>query len=125
MYQRKLEKDIRCPLEHGLDVFGGKWTSRIICVLAAKETLRYSELRKEMGNITDAVLAATLKELIGNDMVSRKAYDEIPPRVEYSLTEKGVSVVPILRSICRWAGIFYKEDNENMLTQCQRCDYHS
>ncbi len=125
MYQRKLEKDIRCPLEHGLDVFGGKWTSRIICVLAAKETLRYSELRKEMGNITDAVLAATLKELIGNDMVSRKAYDEIPPRVEYSLTEKGASVVPILRSICRWAGIFYKEDNENMLTQCQRCDYHS
>ena len=125
MYQRKLEKDIRCPLEHGLDVFGGKWTSRIICVLAAKETLRYSELRKEMGHITDAVLAATLKELIGNDMVSRKAYDEIPPRVEYSLTEKGASVVPILRSICRWAGIFYKEDNENMLTQCQRCDYHS
>ena len=125
MYQRKLEKDIRCPLEHGLDVFGGKWTSRIICVLAAKETLRYSELRKEMGNITDAVLAATLKELIGNDMVSRKAYDEIPPRVEYSLTEKGTSVVPILRSICHWAGIFYKEDNENMLTQCQRCDYHS
>ena len=53
MYQKKLEKDIRCPLEYGLSVFGGKWRSRIICVLAAKETLRYSELRGEMANITD------------------------------------------------------------------------
>ena len=54
MYKPKLDKDIRCPLEYGLEVFGGKWKSRIICVLAAMEVLRYSELRKEMGNITDA-----------------------------------------------------------------------
>ena len=85
MYQRKLEKDIRCPLEYGLEVFGGKWNSRIICVLAAKKVLRYSEIRKEMGNITDAVLASSLKGLIANDIVTRKSYDEIPPRVEYSL----------------------------------------
>ncbi len=103
MYQRKLEKDIRCPLEYGLEIFGGKWKSRIICVLAAKEVLRYSELRREMGNITDAVLASTLKELIADDIVSRTSYDEIPPRVEYALTEKGASVVPILQSICHWA----------------------
>ena len=61
MYKPKLEKDIRCPLEYGLDVFGGKWKSRIICVLADKEFLRYSMIRKEMCNITDAVLATTLK----------------------------------------------------------------
>lgn len=89
MYQRKLEKDIRCPLEYGMDLFGGKWNSRIICVLAALGTLRYSELRKEMGNITDAVLASTLKALIANEIVLRKSYNEIPPRVEYSLSEKG------------------------------------
>ena len=122
-YQRKLEKDIRCPLEYGMELFGGKWNSRIICVLATLGTLRYSELRKEMGNITDAVLASTLKELIANEIVSRKSYDEIPPRVEYSLTEKGFTVVPILQSICKWAGIFYKEDNENTKIQCQRCDH--
>lgn len=123
MYQRKLEKDIRCPLEYGLEVFGGKWNSRIICVLAAKKTLRYSELRKEMGNITDAVLAASLKELIANDIVIRKSYDEIPPRVEYTLSEKGISVVPILQSICKWSGAFYKEDPENMMIHCKKCDY--
>lgn len=123
MYQKKLERDIRCPLEYGLEIFGGKWNSRIICVLASKETLRYSELRKEMGNITDAVLASTLKGLIENEMVCRKSYDEIPPRVEYSLTDKGKSVVPILQSICQWSGIFYHEDSDNKIIQCEKCDH--
>lgn len=123
MYQRKLEKDIRCPLEYGLEIFGGKWNSRIICVLAAEEVLRYSELRREMGNITDAVLAAALKELMGNGMVERKSYDEIPPRVEYALTERGRSVVPILQSICRWSGLFYRETPETVPIHCRRCDH--
>lgn len=52
MYQGKLERDIRCPLEYGMELFGGKWNSRIICVLAVLGTLCYSELRREMGNIT-------------------------------------------------------------------------
>lgn len=123
MYQHKMEEDIRCPLEYGLEIFGGKWKSRIICVLAGKGTLRYSALRKEMSNITDAVLASTLKELIANDIVLRKSFDEIPPRVEYCLTEKGNSVVPILQSICRWSGAYHKEDNENTMTQCKKCGY--
>ena len=98
MHQKKLEKDNRCPLQYRLRVFGGKWKSRIICVLAAKEPLRYSELRKEMANITDAVLATTLKELIADGILVRQSYDEIPPRVEYSLTSK------------------------NTMTQCQKYD---
>lgn len=123
MYQKKLAEDIRCPLEYGLSVFGGKWKSRIICVLAQKQRLRYSELRKELANITDAVLAAALKELIADGVVERKAYNEVPPRVEYALTERGISVIPILQSICQWSGIFYKNANEALLTQCQRCDH--
>ena len=124
MYKKKLEDDIRCPLEYGLQIFGGKWNSRIICVLASKKTLRYSELRKEMANITDAVLASALKELINSQIIERKSYDEIPPRVEYSLTQKGLSIVPILQSICKWSGIFYKEENNNTLSHCQKCDHH-
>ena len=106
MYQRKLEKDIRCPLEYGMELFGGKWNSRIICVLAALGTLRYSELRREMGNITDAVLASTLKGLIANGIVERKSYDEIPPRVEYSLTPLGRSLKPILDSMWAWGEVY-------------------
>ena len=93
-------------------------------MIPANKKLRYSEIRKEMYNIIDAVLEATLKDLIANEIVDRKSYDEIPPRVEYSLTEKGNSVVPILQSICQWSDIFYKEDAENEMTQCQKCDYH-
>ncbi len=93
-------------------------------MIPANKKLRYSEIRKEMYNIIDAVLEATLKDLIADEIVDRKSYDEIPPRVEYSLTEKGNSVVPILQSICQWSDIFYKEDAENEMTQCQKCDYH-
>ena len=120
---RKLDKDIRCPLEYGLDVFGGRWKSRIICVLAAKRTLRYGELRGEMTNISDAVLAAALKELIADDLVHRESYDEVPPRVEYSLTPKGASVVPILQSICAWAGMFHREVSSDAPKHCQMCDF--
>ena len=123
MRQPKTEKEIRCPLEYGLSVFGGKWKSRIICVLNEKGTLRYSALRGEMLNITDAVLAAALKELIADELVERHSYNEIPPRVEYFLTQKGASVVPILQSICAWSDIFYKEDSENNMVQCQKCDH--
>ena len=120
MYHKKLESDIRCPLEYGLEVFGGKWKSRVICVLADKKTLRYSELRAELVNITDAVLSTTLKALIADDIVSRKSYDEIPPRVEYSLTEKGLSV---MQSICDWSCAFYKKETDKETSQCMKCDH--
>jgi len=123
MYKPKLEKEIRCPLEYGLDIFGGKWNSRIICVLAEKHILRYSEIRKEMTDITDAVLATTLKNLILDNIVRRDQYNEIPPKVEYSLTDKGKSVVPILQSICKWSGAYHKNESEHIMAQCQKCDY--
>ena len=123
MYQPKLEKDIRCPLEYGLEVFGGKWKPRIICVLSEKKVLRYSALRVELTDIADPVLASALRELMVDGIIQRRQFEEIPPRVEYSLTEKGNSVVPILQSICRWSGAYHREENEHALAQCRKCDY--
>jgi DNA-binding HxlR family transcriptional regulator len=125
VYQKKLEEDIRCPLEYGLKLFGGKWKSRVICVLSSRKTLRYSELRSEMYNITDAVLASTLKELISDGIVCRTSYNEIPPRVEYSLTPKGETTVPILQSICRWAGQYYRDFGVNEMSICRKCDHRN
>lgn len=125
MYQKKLADNIRCPLEHALKIFGGKWDARILCVLATSAPIRYSEIRKTMVDITDAVLAATLKKLQVDGMVARQQYAEIPPRVEYRLTEKGESVIPILQSICQWAGAYQKDDETMMLKPCQRCDYRA
>lgn len=123
MYKPKLEKDIRCPLEYGLEIFGGKWKSRIICVLAQNKKLRYSELKNEMTNITDAVLAVSLKELMENNIIKRTQYDCIPVKVEYSLTEKGISVVPILQNICKWSSVYYNNKNDDQLPQCKKCKY--
>lgn len=121
--KRKTEKDIRCPLEYGLDVFGGKWKSRILCVLSDGQ-LRYSVIRQEMTDVTDAALANALKDLQANELVKRIQFEEIPPRVEYALTEKGRSVIPVLQHICRWSGMFFRETSETALPRCKRCDYH-
>ncbi|MEI3377340.1 MAG: helix-turn-helix domain-containing protein [Coriobacteriales bacterium] len=121
-YKRKLDKDIRCPLEYGIDVFGGRWKPRILCVLAEGH-MRYSELRHELVDITDTALAAALKELQETDMVVREQFEEIPPRVEYALTQKGKSTIPLLQAICKWSGIFYRDVEDNAPAKCQRCDF--
>ncbi len=121
-YELKLEKEIMCPVEYGLDIFGGKWKSRILCVLSANDVLRYNEIKKELGNITDAVLAATLKELIADELIDRTQYNEIPPKVEYSLTLKGKSVLPILQSICQWSRSHTLEALGKKLPPCRTCN---
>lgn len=122
-YEHKLDRTIMCPIEHGLEIFGGKWKSRIICVLSGKPFTRYSEIRRELNNITDAVLASMLKELIADEIINRKQYDEIPPKVEYSLTEKGKSVLPILQSICAWSRNNTHEELERKLPACKTCPH--
>ena len=110
-----------CPIEYGLDIFGGKWKSRIICVLSAADVMRYNEIRNELGNITDAVLAAMLKELIADSLISRKQYNQIPPKVEYALTDKGRSVLPILQSICHWSRQQTEDQLDRKLPPCKTC----
>ena len=83
------KRTFSAPWNTAWSFFGGKWSSRIICMLAAPDMPRYSKLRTQMGNITDAVLASTLKILIANGIVLRKSYNEIPTRVDYTLSEKG------------------------------------
>lgn len=113
MYERKLKKDIRNSLEYSLDMFSGKWKSRILSVLSKADNLRYGEIKSKIANITDAVLAASLKELISSEMIVRQSYDEIPPKVEYSLSEKGRSIIPIFEMISKWSEKYYVDDDSN------------
>ncbi|HOO34312.1 MAG TPA: helix-turn-helix domain-containing protein [Thermotogota bacterium] len=123
MYKRKTEKVIRCPIDHVLTIIGGKWKSRIICVLANRGTLRFGQLCSELSNITDAVLSAALKELMADGIVERKQYEEIPLRVEYSLTQRGFSAVPVLQTIAAWTNAFTNEGEGELSPLCERCDY--
>lgn len=121
-YEPKLIKEIMCPLEYGLDIFGGKWKSRIICILSTKDVMRYNEIKKELSNITDPVLAAMLKEMMADEIIFRKQYNEIPPKVEYTLTEKGKSALPILQSICQWSNQHTGGNLDKKLPPCRTCD---
>ena len=120
MYKKKLNDGIICPLEYGLSVFGSKWKPRVLCMLEQHGVLRYKELHREILMINDATLAATLRELLADGLVMRTSYDEIPPRVDYRLTEKGRAVLPILHAICDWAEK-YQNDSAGRSVQMDRC----
>lgn len=102
MYVHKMEKDIYCPTEYGVNIFGGKWKPRILCLLNINGVMRYKDIKQHTPGITDNVLANTMKDLIAAQLVERKQYNEVPLRVEYSLTETGRSLIPVLHSICNW-----------------------
>ena len=124
MYQRKVPKDIRCPVERGMDILGGKWNGRVVCVLSKRERLRYNELRSELVNVTDAALSSALRSLTENGIVERTQFEEIPPRVEYSLTPRGQEGVRILSDLAEWANGYTKEPMQcDVLPICCGCDF--
>ncbi|MBQ6733657.1 MAG: winged helix-turn-helix transcriptional regulator, partial [Lachnospiraceae bacterium] len=80
----------------------GKWKILILCVMDQKDTVRYGELRRSIVGITNTMLANSLKEMESDGFVNRKQYDEMPVRVEYTLTKKAKSIIPILLELKRW-----------------------
>ena len=116
----------RCvPMSRLQGVLGGKWKILILWYVAFYKVQRFGELMRRLDGITQSSLTKSLRELEGDGFLHREVYGEIPPRVEYFLTEKGHSVVPILQSICRWAGQYHKENYTSAMVHCQRCDYRS
>ncbi len=91
-----------CDLKKVIDIIGGKWKIMILCVIDNNEIVRYGDLRRAVYGITNTMLAQSLKELEQDGLVCRRQYDEMPVRVEYSLTEKAKSLIPILLELKRW-----------------------
>lgn len=91
----------RCPVSYTLSMIGGRWKAAIIWKLSTGP-LRFGELRKAVGEVSDRILAKQLKEMQLDGLVERKAYAEVPPRVEYSLTAKGRSLEPVLQAVLEW-----------------------
>ena len=93
--------DEQASVHEILDRIANRWTALIVQSLASG-TMRYSELRRELGTVSHKMLAQTLRSLERDGIVSRKAYPVVPPRVEYSLTSLGESLVGPLVAICNW-----------------------
>ena len=100
-------KEYSCAIELTLDIIGGKWKPIILWRLAKNDVLRFSELKRSMGGITQKMLTQQLRELEAYEMVHREVYAEVPPKVEYSLTKQGKSVMPILDIMCKWGIDYY------------------
>jgi DNA-binding HxlR family transcriptional regulator len=92
----------RCPVVYALEIIGGKWVLPIIWELSGKECLRYNELKRRLDGITNIMLTRTLKKLERHNLVTRIERNQIPPHVEYSLTESCKRLHPALAIINQW-----------------------
>ena len=92
-----------CPVRNVVARFGNKWALLVILVLSENEPIRYNELGRKIPDISSRVLSNTLRILEADGIIKRQFYQEVPPRVEYSLTETGRSLVPIIIKLTEWA----------------------
>jgi len=102
MSRKLIENTQECPITHSMNIVGNKWTSIIVYTLASRK-LRFGELAIRIDKISRKVLSNQLKEMELRGIVHRESYAETPPRVEYSLTNKGEELVPILNQLCAWS----------------------
>ncbi|MDP4093952.1 MAG: helix-turn-helix domain-containing protein [Bacillota bacterium] len=97
----------QCPMSTAINILSGKWKISIVWYLS-RRTTRFNELQRKLPNITQKTLTLQLRELEKDGIIKRKVYPEVPPKVEYSLTELGESIKPILKAMCSW-GKKYKK----------------
>lgn len=101
------------PFAYAMSLIEGKWNMHILFWLWKREVLRYGELKRELGQVTHKMLSNQLKQLESNNLIVRKEYPQIPPKVEYSLSPKGLTLMPVLQALCAW-GEEHGLDNEWM-----------
>ena len=100
-----------CPVRNVIARFSGKWAMLILCILSENETTRFNAIAKAIPDISPKVLTETLKSLERDKLIKRELFAEIPPRVEYSLTDLGKSLIPHIENLLTWA-----IDNFNKIT---------
>ena len=94
--------DDNCPMRRTLELLSGKWRTHIIYELCKNETMRFGELKKAYPKITNTMLTNTLRDLEELGIVHREQFNEIPPHVEYSLTQKGKELLPVFFEMYKW-----------------------
>lgn len=90
------------PFAYAISLIDGKWKMHILFWLWKKEVLRYGELKRALGKVTHKMLSSQLKDLESDGLIIRKEYPQVPPKVEYSMSELGMSLMPVLQSLCEW-----------------------
>jgi DNA-binding HxlR family transcriptional regulator len=99
---KKIVSEPSCSVDYAFRRIGGKYKGRILWYLHAKSIMRYGELRKTLTDITPKMLTQTLRELEEDSLINRKVYHEVPPKVEYTLTEIGAELIPFIAHLRDW-----------------------
>ena len=115
---KKNTKTYHCPVEAALDVIGGKWKPLILWHLG-DTVMRFNQLQKELPRVNSKMLTKQLLELEEDGVIRRMVYAEVPPRVEYAITDFGKTVLPILDELCTW-GSDYLGINGSEITSCSK-----
>ena len=100
------------PFAYAMSLIDGKWKMHILFWLWKKQVLRYSELKRALGTITHKMLSTQLKELEKDDLIIRNEYPQVPPKVEYSLSPRSLTLLPVLVFLCKW-GHEHINDGDN------------
>lgn len=106
-----------CSFEIAMDLIGGKWKPLILWRLGTQGKLRFSELRRLLPQVTQKMLTQQLRELEADNLIIRTVYPQMPPKVEYEVSEFGKSLMPILSCMCEWGQVYY--DNVKELDQAE------
>lgn len=109
-FEKKIRSVTDTPFGYTLSMIGGKWRLVLLYWLVEAQPVRFNELQRKIGTITYKALSRELKEMEADGLVQRKEYPQVPPKVEYSLTEKGASLYPIMEQMCQW-GTEHSRDN--------------
>jgi DNA-binding HxlR family transcriptional regulator len=102
-----------CPVEATLDLIDGKWKGVILYHLLKDDVLRFNEMRRRLTGITQRTLTKQLRELEESELITRTVYAEVPPRVEYRLSDKGKSLEKVLRALQQWGEDYLVERSRN------------
>ena len=105
---KTLTADEMCPMDLGINILSGKWKLKILWNIQRKNIIRFNELQKLLGSITTKTLTNQLRELEEQKIIRRNVYPEVPPKVEYSLTELGESIILVLKMLCEWGKEYQK-----------------
>lgn len=101
-FERNINKLTDTPFGFTLSMIGGKWRLVILYWLVEYNTIRFNDLQRKIGTITYKTLSSQLKKMEEDGLIIRKEYPQIPPKVEYSLSDKGKSLYPIMEAMCHW-----------------------
>ncbi|WP_337421039.1 helix-turn-helix domain-containing protein [Phocaeicola sp.] len=92
-----------CPIRDIISRISSKWAMLVLVTLHSNGTMRFNDIQKSIGEVSQRMLTVTLRSLEADGLIHRKVYPEVPPRVEYKLSERGESLMPLLQSLIDWA----------------------